>query len=286
MKIILSILFISFYISSCYSPRYVYSPPTQNIPGINKKNDVELAANYSTSIDISPSSGNYNHGFGLHTAWAVSNHFALMLNENFRWEKSSTNDTFFQGDSSFLNYKSNFTEVGAGYYSSIKNNDKMQFQFFAGVAFGSSKISDDYFSNNVFTKKYHKNRVTKLYIQPAVIFKPGNNFNAAFSSRLTEILFSHINTNYTSAELNNYLLDSITNSSIFFWEPALTYTFGFKKFPARIRIQGSVSILLNHRFVEHRSSNIGIAVVSGFRSRQQKIKPEVKKELSVLFDSL
>ena len=276
MKNILIIFFICCYTLSCYTPRYIYGPPTQNIPGIDKKNDVELSANYGTSIDIFHSKGNYNRGLDLHTAWAFINHFAIMLNENFRWESNSTNDTYFQRDSSFLTYKRNFTEMAAGYFTSMKKNEKMQFQFFAGAAFGSSKISDDFFSNSILTKKYHQSRVTKLFIQPAFIYKPGHNFNAALSTRFTEILFSHIRTNYTSIELNNYLLDSLTLSPVFFWEPALTYTFGFKKFPFKFRLQGSVSVLLNHRFVEHRSSNIGIGLVSNFIQRKQKKKTDAK----------
>lgn len=276
MKNILIGFFICCYISSCYTPRYVYSPSTQNVPSLDKKNDVELSANYGTSIDIFHSNGNYNHGLDLHTAWAFSNHFAMMLNENFRWESNGTNDTFFQGDSSFLTYQRNFTEMGAGYFTSMKKNKKMLFQVFAGAAFGSSKVSDDFFSNSILTKKYHISRVTKFYIQPAFIYKPGPRFSAALSSRFTEILFSHIRTNYTPTEQNNYLLDSITASPAFFWEPALTYTFGFKKFPFKFRMQGSISVLLNHRFIEHRSSNIGIGLVSGFTERKSKKKVDSK----------
>ena len=270
MKNILVNFFICCCISSCYTPRYVYSPVTQNIPSIDKRNDVELSANYGTSIDIFRSKNNYNRGIDLHAAWAFSKHFAFMLNENFRWESNGTNDTFFQRDSSFLTYKRNFTEFGIGYFRSMKANSKMQFQLFAGTAFGSSKISDDFFSNSILTKKFHESRVTKLFIQPALIYKPTANFNSAFSTRFTEILFSHIKTNYTPLEQNNYLLDSLVISPVYFWEPALTYTFGFKKFPFKFRVQSSISVLLNHRFVEHRSSNISIGLVSNFTKHKPK----------------
>ncbi len=276
MKKIIFSFFISCFISSCYTPRYVYSPPTQNIPGISKKNDLELCANYGTSLDIFHSKSNYNHGIDLHTAWALANHFAIMVNENFRWESNNANDTYFQGDSSFLTYKRNFAEIGFGYFTPMKKNKKMQFQFFAGAAFGSSKISDDFSSNSILSKKYHQSRTTKFFIQPAFVYKPGANFNAALSTRFTEIVFSHIRTNYTSTELGNYLLDSLTFSPAFFWEPALTYTFGFKKFPFKFRLQSSISVLLNHRFIEHRSSNISIGLVSNFIQRKQKKRADFK----------
>ena len=80
---------------ACYSPRYVYSPPTQNIPLLNKKNDLELSAFYAGSLNAFKEKDNYNRGFDLQTAWAISNHFAVMLNESARWEKNGGNDSFF-----------------------------------------------------------------------------------------------------------------------------------------------------------------------------------------------
>ena len=158
----------------------------------------------------------------------------------------------------------------------MKANKKMQFQVFTGAAFGSSKIFDDYFSNSILSKKYFQSRVKKLYIQPAFVFKPNPNFNAALSTRFTEVAFSHIATNYDAAELNNYLLDNINTSPLFFWEPALTYTFGFKNLPVKFRVQGSISVLLNHRFIEHRSSNIGLGLVADIIQKKSQ-KKEVPK---------
>jgi hypothetical protein len=260
--------FLSFFVSlcmlSCYSPRYVYSPVTQNIPTLHKKNDLELAAWYGGSLNIFKEKGNYNRGFDIHTAWAISNHIAAILNESFRWEKNGGNDSFFPDDSSLLSYKRNFTEIGAGYFSAVGYNEKMQFQLFGGAAFGSSNIADDYISNNVHTNKYHNSSVTKVFIQPAIIYNPVKYFSGALSSRFTEVIFTHIRTNYTPTELDNYILDSLTVSPVFFWEPAVSYTFGFKKIPVKLRIQGSISILLNHRFVEHRTGNLGLGIIADF----------------------
>ena len=140
----------------------------------------------------------------------------------------------------------------------------MQFQVFVGAAFGPSKIYDAFTSNGIRADKYHYSRVTKIFIQPAVMYSPFKNFFTALSSRFTEVIFSHIRTNYTPVELDNYILDSISVSPVFFWEPAVSYTFGFKKFPVKFQIQGSLTILLNHRFIEHRDGNIGVGVVYNF----------------------
>jgi hypothetical protein len=268
MKVIILLFFISLCMFSCYSPRYVYSPTTQNISLLHKKNDLEFSGFYAGSINAFKEKGNHNNGFDIHSSWALSNHFAVMLNESFRWEKNGGNASFFPNDSSLLSYKRNFTEIGAGYFTPGHDNEKMQFQIFGGVAFGSSNISDDFISNNVHTNKYHNSSVTNFFIQPAIIYNPVKNFSAALGSRFTEVVFTHIHTNYTPAELDNYILDSLTVSPVFFWEPAVSYTFGFKKLPLKLRIQGSISILLNHRFVEHRTGNLGLGIIADFSKKR------------------
>jgi len=268
MKAAILLFFVSICMFSCYAPRYVYSPSTQNIPLLHKKNDLEFSGFYVGSINALKEKGNSINGFDLHGAWAVSNHFAVMLNESFRWEKNGGNDSFFPGDSSLLKYKRNFTEFGAGYFTPGAYNEKMQFQLFGGMAFGASDISDDYISNGVHTDKYHNSNVTKIFIQPAVIYNLGKHFSTALASRFTEVIFTHIHTNYTPEELDNYILDSLKVSPVFFWEPAASYTFSFKKFPVKLRIQGSISILLNHRFVEHRTGNLAVGIIADFAKKR------------------
>jgi hypothetical protein len=275
MKFFFCFIVISSMLCSCYSPRYVYSPSTQNIPLLNKKNDLEFSAFYAGSLNAFKGKGNYNRGFDIQSAWAVSNHFALMVNESARWEKNGANDTFFYSDSSSLSYKRNFTEFGAGYFSLMHHNAKMKIQLFGGVAFGGSKITDDYFSNGIQTDKYHNSKVTKIFIQPALIYSPTKKFSGALTSRFTEVIFAHINTNYTLNELDNYILDSLNTSPVYFWEPAVSYTFGFKKVPVKIRVQGSITILINHRFVEHRTGNLALGVIADIS--QKKIKEPASK---------
>lgn len=270
MKIIILIVFISVCMVSCYSPRYVYSPSTQNIPLLHTKNDLEFSGFYSGSINAFKEKGNNVNGFDIHAARAFSNHFAAMLNESFRWEKNGGNDSFFPADSSLLSYKRNFTEIGIGYFANATHNEKMQLQLFAGAAFGASDITDDYISNSAGTTKYHNSNITKIFIQPAVIYSPLKKFSTALASRITEVIFTHIHTNYTSMELDNYILDSLTVSPIFFWEPAVSYTFGLKKIPVKLRIQGSVSILLNHRFIEHRTANLGLGIIADISKKRIK----------------
>lgn len=276
MKKTILVFFVSLTLFSCYTPRYVYSPPTQNIPALYKKNDLEFSGFYAGSVNTFKTKDNYNQGFDIQSAWAVDNHFAIMLNESARWERNSGNDSYYPGDSSLLSYSQNFIELGAAYYSSPKNNPKMLLQVFGGAALGISKISDDYVSNSLQTNKYHDANVTKVFVQPALLYSPLKNFLTTLSSRFTAAIFTHIHTNYTPSELDNYNLDSLTVSPVFFWEPAVSYTIGFKKLPIKLRIQGSISILLNHRFVEHRSSNIGFGIISDFSRKNNKKRSPAK----------
>ena len=285
MKINFLLFLISISFFACYSPRYVYSPATQNIPLLNKKNDIELSAFYAGSINVFQGKGNYNRGFDLQTAWAITNHVAFMINESARWEKNGGNDSFFPADSSLLSYKRNFTEFGVGYFSSGKKNTKLQIQAFGGAAFGSSKIFDDFISNNTHENKYHHSNVTKLFVQPALIYSPFKNFYTALSSRFTEVVFTHVSTNYNQQQLNNYLLDSITVSPVFFWEPAVSYLFALKKIPLKFQLQASLTVLLNHRFIEHRNSNIGLGITYNFKNKKGYKEGKPKQRTALNFHS-
>ena len=275
--VIVFFLILSLANFSCYAPRYVFTPSTQNIPLLHKKGDLEFAAYNGGSINTFNGKGNYNRGFDLQGAWAVSNHVAAMVNETGRKENNMDNDSYYAGDTSALSYKSHFTEVGVGYFTPARDNKKMQLQIFGGAAFGSSDIVDEYSSGSVQAVKYHNSSVTKIFLQPAVVYNPVKNFSAALTSRFTEVIFRNINTNYTAAELNNYLLDQLTISPVFFWEPAMSYTFGFKKIPFQLKMQGSISILLNHRFVEHRTGNVAFGIVANVGKKEKKKGTKTKK---------
>src|SRR5436305_11809212 len=138
MKISILVSLGSLALYSCYSPRYVYTPSIHNIPSLNRKNDVQVAAFYSGFAGILTKNDRYNNGFDIHAAWAISNHFAAMINESLHYEKNSANDSFLAADSSLLSYKSNTTEFAAGYFTAGKRNKRIQLQVFGGMATGTS----------------------------------------------------------------------------------------------------------------------------------------------------
>jgi len=257
--------------ASCYAPRYVFSPATQNIPLLDHKNDLELSLGDGGSLNMLHARGNSYNGADLQGAWAISNHLAAILATGARWERSRDNDTYYAGDTSRLSYRGFYTEIGIGYYSPVRYNARMKFQGYAGMAFGNWDITDRYTSNGVTVQKYHDSRPTKIFLQPSLTYRLFKNSWVGFSSRLTAAVYRKIRTNYDARELDNYILDSLTVSPVFFWEPAVIYTQGFKKIPVRIRLQGSLAILVNRRFIQHRTGNVALGIVADFPKRRLHI---------------
>ena len=163
-------LLMIFLISSCYSPRYVYSPSTQNTPQLNKKGDINLGGYFASGGGSShPNSGihNYNLGIDLHSAYAVSDHFGVMINKYDRWEKNDGANDFYVGDNAIVNYRRSLTEFAAGYFGAVKRDRQNTFfQIFTGAALGKFSFNETSLSNGIPFTKFHKTSITKLFVQP------------------------------------------------------------------------------------------------------------------------
>lgn len=269
-----SLFVLLIFLSSCYSPRYVYSPVTQNIPMVRKKNDVQAAAYIAggtagTFSNSTPHS--YNIGMDLHLAYAFTNHFVVLANQYNRWERNNSNNDVVVGDSIQIRYKRGLTEFAGGYFSSF-NHVNTSFQFLAGFAFGSFNIAESNARNTIGALRYHNSNVEKFFIQPAIISGISANFTATFSSRISMVYYKNITTNYSFSELNDYFLSDLSTSPVFFWEPSMTYLFGSKHIHGfKLETQMGLSVLLNKRFVDYRTLNVALGVVSDF-----KWKPKTK----------
>jgi hypothetical protein len=254
--------------TSCYSPRYVYSPAAHNVPVLTKKGDSKLAFNYSFNPTASTAKENVStkgkaRGYDLQAAYAISNHWAVQVNYFSRKEKNAGDFDAGARDSVVLNYKRNLIEIGGGYFHALNNNKLSIFQIFAGVGFGKSNFTDvGRDQSNVYRSRFHNMNVTKIFIQPAFMVKSKGNFSAAFSSRNSLIFFKNINTDYDANELDRYKLDSLTISPRLFWEPAVVNNFGFKKLPGlQLEFQLGFSFLMSRRFVDYRSFNFSAALL-------------------------
>jgi hypothetical protein len=268
MRIVYFLLAGLLFFTSCYTPRYLYSPSAQNIPVLVNKGDSKLAAYLSSNL--SSKKNNYNRinesknrGFDLQGAYAFSNHFAVQASY---FNRVESNNGFKDGgnlDSAFINYKRNLTEAGFGYFVPLNDDNEAMFQVFAGAGKGKFSFTDngkDEAGNDY--SRIHEATITKWYIQPALMLRSEDNFAFSFSSRCSFINYSHIKTNYTPAELMYYKLADLANGSTVFWEPALTTIFGFKKLPGiQFESQVETSIRLTNRYLNHRAFNFSLAIV-------------------------
>ena len=282
--LLLSIIaFLILYLSSCYTPRYVYSPSAHNVPVLTKKGDSKLAFNYSLNLsgntsDNAGSTDPTGNGFDLQAAQALSDHWAIMVNYFNRKERNSGDYVAGRRDSVTIHYRRNLVEIGAGYYHILTNNKQAIFQVFGGIGFGKSDFTDEGRNfNSPYRTRFHNMNIIKLFIQPAFMIRSKNNFSASFSSRNSLVFFKNIQTDYTVTELNNYKLDSLTISPRLFWEPSIVNTFGFKKLPGlQFEFQLGFAFLVSRRFVDYRSFNFSTGILFDLPKLLKKKTPVAK----------
>lgn len=261
---ILPYLFLIVLLSSCYSPRYVYSPTAHNVPVLTKKGDSKLGALYSNNFpgtDKQPA-GNKARSYGLdvHSAYAVTDQFALQLNYFVRSEKNGDDQGY--ADQPELRYKRQLLELGGGRLIRINGSDKKILQLFGGVGIGKFSFTDQGIDSiSVPYSKFHRSRVLKLYVQPAFMYIIKNKTALSVSSRFSLLHYSNIKTDYTQQQLNNYELFTLGSDPVLFWEPAFIHSIGFKKLPGiRLEYQFGFSALLSRRFIDARSFNFSAGV--------------------------
>jgi hypothetical protein len=248
----ISFLSLIVFTTSCGSPRYVYSPSAHNVPVLTKKGDSKIGAVYSTNFTGQEKKDgqlidNHARGYDLQGAVAITNHFAVQANHFYRWEKT-TGGT----DSTTVRYKRNLTELGLGYYLPFSGKSNIFFQFFGGIGFGKFSFTD----NDKIAANYHQANITKVYLQPAFLFRSKGSFSGSVSLRGSIISYSKIKTSYSASQLSDHNLDSLGNRAKVFMEPAFTGSFGFKNFPGlRLELQGGLSFLLAHTIIDYRIVN-------------------------------
>lgn len=256
-KLLSNLIFICLIViaTSCNTPRYIYSPSAHNVPVLTKKGDSKIGAVYSTNaVGEETKDGvkvdNRSRGYDVHGAVAITDNFAIQANHAYRWEKTEGGP-----DSTTLKYKRNLTEIGLGYYMPINDKKNTFFQVFAGAGLGRFSFTDvDKTSNN-----YHQANITKVYLQPAILFKSKGSFTTSVAVRFSGISYSKIKTSYNASQLNDYHLDDLSGRAKWFFEPASVSSFGFKNLPGlRFEVQGGLSFLMARNYVDYRKFNFSI----------------------------
>lgn len=247
---------ITIFAASCDIPRYIYSPSAHNVPVLTKKGDSKIGAVYSTNAtgqekyeDVKID--NYSRGYDLNGAVAITNNLAVQANHFYRWEKAAGG-----AHNITLKYKRNLTEIGLGYYLPINDKKKVFFQAFAGVGLGRFSFTDV----NPTASYFHQANITKIYLQPAVLFKSEGSFTTSVAVRFSGINYSRVKTNYTEMELRSHHLEDLSTKAKWFFEPATVSSFGFKGLPGlRFEVQGGLSFLTSRNYyIEYRKFNLSI----------------------------
>lgn len=165
-------------------------------------------------IDIN----NRSRGYDLQGSVAITNNFAIQASHAYRWEKIEGGP-----DSITIKYKRNLTEIGLGYYLPVNDKGNTFFQVFAGAGLGKFSFTDV----DKVAANYHQANISKIYLQPAILFKSKRSFTTAVSVRFSGINYSKVKTSYSASQLSDYYLDDLTGRMKWFFEPASVSSFGF-----------------------------------------------------------
>lgn len=212
--------------SSCAIPhRYIYTATPPNNPYFIEKGESKLAGYYSSAWNNGDPSARRAGGWDFQGAYAVGNHWALTAGYLNRSEIDGyiyNNNTH---ENTFINYRRNLFDLGAGYFVSLDKRKELTINLYGGVALGKfSFIDEDY-------EKFHKSSITKTYFQPSLNYMPTPNLRMSFGSRFSFVHYGNIQTSYTQSEMEELALYLVNNRTIFFVEPAFNLQFGFRSFP-------------------------------------------------------
>lgn len=208
------LILIVYMCSACTS---IYLPTSRNTPLFS--NQGEFQANASVG-----------NGFNVQTAYALTDHFALMVNGLYANNKS------LQGTGYRKHYA---TEAGVGYFL----NGKYTFEVFGGYGVGKGYGQDSissWFSVTTIEEQA-SGKYQKFFLQPT-IGRNVNNFQFAFTSRLSFIDFAEM-------ELLTEGIPRPTGiQELFFLEPSFTvrYFTSKKKNPVFVFTQFGTNIPLHH----------------------------------------
>lgn len=272
-----------FAVSSCYSPRYVFSPVAHNAPILTEKGDSKLAGYYSTNPGEGKritSQGKLNRGNGLDVqgAYAITDHFAVQAGYTRRWETNYADYNLNGTDTSIIQYSRNSAGLGLGYYTFLSRRRQSLFQVFAGASFGKSSFTDKYLAGSSINDRYLNMNVTNVYVQPAFMIMNEDVFASTLSSKVSVVYFHNVSTDYSAEELKNYQLTDLDKTPEIFWEPAFINAFGLRKLPGlKLELQLGMAFLMSQRFVDYRSFNFSAGLVLDLPKLLEKKKTKRKE---------
>ena len=260
MKNIFFLFIIPFIISSCTTPRYSYAPTRVNAPLLQQKNEVQLDA----SLPVL-------RGFDASGAYAITDHFGLMLNGSWRDHRQHKSGSINESLSpNLIKYHRSAADLGIGWFTGVGSN--VHLELFTGMGKGKFSIADVGTIRGDTSMHYSRNldcKIQRLFIQPAF----GGNTRSAqfiFFVRFQWQRFYEVQTDYTSLEMQSYGLPQNPTRFFAFAEPGFTFRFYFRSLP----ILGFETNFLLSRAWEETMDAIPVHFSVGLHARFPKQPPK------------
>jgi hypothetical protein len=212
----------------------VYRPNTLNVPGHTKKKEL------TTSLTL-------GYGINLQGSYSVTSNIGIMA--NYIGFNESYQLLEFKGVG-----RSNMFEGGIGYFKNTDSNLRME--VYGGFGSGNVKlnISDPTYRN-------FSTDANRFFLQPSIGYAK-KNFEVFFSTRLSNVNFYNVETDYSLDDLKREKLFNIENKNWQFAEPAITLRGGIKN----IKIQAQIgrSFKFNSQKLAYRAEILSLGLFARF----------------------
>jgi hypothetical protein len=232
MRNIYNLILIAFLICmfvSCASttPKYLYAPNGLNLIQVEKKNDIKAALNYAGTGHGRASTGSskqQTNGINIQTAYAVTNKIAIKADLYKYWE----NDESLNNSNPIFNfqlaYKRQSADFAIGYFNNTGEDNKISFNAFAGIGFGSNSF-EGYYRNEATQRKNYESKFFKFFAMPSITYKQSNNYSISLGYKLSVVKFNNLITNDSTLKEGFY--KDFTRSNSVFGDFALDNQFSF-----------------------------------------------------------
>lgn len=280
MKICLSIsVLIVLILSGCVTQKqhYYHFQNPQQVTLFKERNEFRLTGSYSSAKD--------NKGTSFQGAYSITDKFALAFN----WTENENSKTTIVNGVETGSWSGQYFDGAFGYF---KNFDKYGiFEVYAGWGYGEqlhkySSIKEEW-SYSWFWGSYLTQTVTpigqanfitnKYYVQPAYGFS-WNGIDVAFSTRFSNLNFTHVNTNVASINKEfNEIKDIRDDKSYFLMEPAITFRGGWKYIKSFVLISTAGFLGIDDFPMSQNTMSIGLQLSIAKRFWRKEVKqPDVK----------
>jgi hypothetical protein len=229
--LIISVLLLS----ACKAPRYIYSPALPDQAFLEKKGDSKLAGYYAGGVSSTGASRSAL-GYEVQAAYAVTNHWAVLLGHGARREhdfysKFSGFDDYYYLESD-VRYKRRMTDIGLGYFTSVGADRLVYLGINGGVGFGNMTMVEQgkALDSSDFSRSY-ESRLNRLFFTPFINLHTSDNFKLSLSGRFSFVRFREEKNDYLQSEIDYLELATVKNKTQAYWEPALQAQYVFRQAP-------------------------------------------------------